>query len=373
MIISLKKNPINRLWVLALIAILLGMLYFGLRPKGYDFNNHIEWLEDRPGIHISRYGLAYTKLDSQEGAQMIGEDVRFSMEMAFQADAYEEEGFHFIVSMHNGKDQDQLLVGQWGATIIVMRGDDFDHTRRDPRISAKISSQGDEATLLMLTTGKEGTRMYVNGRHIKTNPGLKLQIPPGPSVWLTLGDSVYAKHSWSGNMFGLAIYDQTISAQKAQTHFQRWKAEESLLFAKVENPVHLYLFDENQGQIIIDHGKGNQDLELPARIRVLKKQLLSLPWKHFKPDRHLFSDIIINLLGFVPLGFVLSLVLGGSIKLSDAMALMTTIAVCLVFSLSIEIAQAWLPSRSSSLLDWVLNMSGGGLGALIALKWHIKS
>ncbi len=103
-------------------------------------------------------------------------------------------------------------------------------------------------------------------------------------------------------------------------------------------------------------------------MRVLKKQILSIPWSHFEPNRGFFSDTIINLLGFVPLGFVLSIVLGGSGRLSNRDVLMTTVAMCFVFSLSIEIAQAWLPSRSSSLQDWVLNTSGGWLGAFIALK-----
>ena len=368
MILLFEKQGSYRLRIFLLVVIFLGMLYAGLRPKEYNFKNYIEWLEDKPGIRFRRYGLVFTKLIAPEGAKIKSDDARFSMEMAFKTDDYEEKGFRFILSMHNGNDQDQILVGQWGATIIVMKGDDFDYTRREPRISIKLGSQHDEPTFLTLATGKEVTRIYVNGRHVKTNPELNLQMPPGPSVWLTLGDSVYSKHSWSGDMLGLAIFNKTISAQDAETHFQRWKTDGNFLSAKVENPLHLYLFDEERGQIVYDHGHGNQDLEIPIRMRVLKKQILSRPWNHFKPNRFFISDIFINLLGFVPLGFVLSIVLRGSGRLSSTDVLMATVAMCFVFSLSIEIAQAWLPSRISSLLDWVLNTLGAWFGSFIASK-----
>jgi glycopeptide antibiotics resistance protein len=39
--------------------------------------------------------------------------------------------------------------------------------------------------------------------------------------------------------------------------------------------------------------------------------------------------------------------------------------VCGAISLTIELAQAWIPSRSSQMLDLILNTLGGGIGVLL--------
>ncbi len=76
------------------------------------------------------------------------------------------------------------------------------------------------------------------------------------------------------------------------------------------------------------------------------------------------------LFGFVPLGVALMLVLGRRGRLTDGRALLATVALCFVFSLAIEVAQAWVPSRSSNLLDLVLNTVGGG-GAFVMGRMRI--
>ena len=42
--------------------------------------------------------------------------------------------------------------------------------------------------------------------------------------------------------------------------------------------------------------------------------------------------------------------------------LATALAIGFALSASIELAQAWIPSRSSSLLDLLLNVAGTGVG-----------
>jgi len=58
-LINHKKNRLKLLFGLV-IAILLGVLFFGLRPKDFTFTNGVNWISERPGIRFSKYGIAYT-------------------------------------------------------------------------------------------------------------------------------------------------------------------------------------------------------------------------------------------------------------------------------------------------------------------------
>ena len=42
------------------VAILFGVLFFGLMPKDFDFSNDVTWIAEQPGIRFGRYGIAYT-------------------------------------------------------------------------------------------------------------------------------------------------------------------------------------------------------------------------------------------------------------------------------------------------------------------------
>ena len=96
-----------------MVAILFGVLFFGLRPKDFTFTNGANWISERPGIRFSKYGIAYTDPFVESIEEGISELNGFSIIIAFKPENFREEGFNFILSIHNGKNCDQLLVGQW--------------------------------------------------------------------------------------------------------------------------------------------------------------------------------------------------------------------------------------------------------------------
>ena len=118
-----KKNRL-KLLVGLVIAILLGMLFFGLRPKDFTFANGASWISERPGIRFSKYSIVYTDPFVESIEEGISELSGFSIIIAFKPESFHEKGFKFILSIHNGKNCDQLLVGQWRSYIIIMNGDD---------------------------------------------------------------------------------------------------------------------------------------------------------------------------------------------------------------------------------------------------------
>ncbi len=92
------------------VAVLLGLLFFGLNPKDFDFANQVHWIAEQPGIHFGKYGIAYTQPFSGLIKPDGSEADRFSLELALKPAAQPQEGFNFIVALHNGEDTAQLLL-----------------------------------------------------------------------------------------------------------------------------------------------------------------------------------------------------------------------------------------------------------------------
>ncbi len=92
------------------------------------------------------------------------------------------------------------------------------------------------------------------------------------------------------------------------------------------------------------------------------------PWSFlFAPLPRYWSgfDVALNLIGYMPLGALLVLlVLRGAQR--GAPVLVATLCAC-ALSLLMESLQSYLPQRVASREDWLLNTAGAALGALLAL------
>ncbi|HSS46737.1 MAG TPA: VanZ family protein [Burkholderiales bacterium] len=93
---------------------------------------------------------------------------------------------------------------------------------------------------------------------------------------------------------------------------------------------------------------------------------LLAPW-----SRHIRRfDIFINFFAYIPLGFLLSLVLQSRLSIKAALTVSTLCGFTL--SLGMEAVQIYLPARSSSTLDLLTNGLGGFAGALIAAREDVR-
>jgi glycopeptide antibiotics resistance protein len=79
-------------------------------------------------------------------------------------------------------------------------------------------------------------------------------------------------------------------------------------------------------------------------------------------------DVLTNLLGFIPFGFFLSAYLWMRKPRSIFQLLLTTTVIAGCISLSIELIQVYLPTRSSQLMDVITNILGTAFGVTLLLK-----
>jgi VanZ family protein len=81
--------------------------------------------------------------------------------------------------------------------------------------------------------------------------------------------------------------------------------------------------------------------------------------------RWLRSDVIFNVLAYVPLGLTLSAALPISLRLRTRWLL--SLSAALFLSLLMEMLQSWLPSRHSNINDTIANVFGAALGGLLGV------
>jgi VanZ family protein len=113
-----------------------------------------------------------------------------------------------------------------------------------------------------------------------------------------------------------------------------------------------------------DLGKGRPaDLVIPTYFTPYKRAFLEIPPMSLRDyKRNIVEDMVVNLFGFMPLGMLLFMVLERK-DLGMGVCLVLAVALGLSVSLTIELLQAYLPTRNSSMLDLIMNTTGTLIGA----------
>lgn len=346
------------LWVL-LVAGLLVILYFGLKSKGFDSRNDVAWLEEGNGLAFHGHGIAYSEplFTRAEFPPEMG----MTIELALRAHRPFEKKFQFTIEIDAGATESHLVIGQWKDEIIVLQGDDYDYHRRVPRVAIPIEA-GREEVFLTVVSGAAGTKLYLDGTVKVGNPDLVLSIPDGEPARLIVGNSTTGLHGWKGEVRGLAIHATALNSADVKSRATGFRESGGFQAGDSSITRVQYSFREGEGEESSDEGGRAVDLSFPDD----KSFLTSSPfwsdpdgWKLGWRDR---EDVVLNFAGFVPFGLVLAALLGK--KRRWVMTLLLAGGIGFILSLTIETMQAWMPSRTSSVLDLTLNTAGTILGAL---------
>ena len=363
----------HRVTSIIIAFVILGViLFFGLRPKDLTLTNNVSWLNSDNGIHINKYGIAFSPPFLESSSPGPAGHAGLTIELAFKPEKRSSGIFSILMVLDNGDDTRQLLLGQWRTSLILMNGDDYAHRKKQKRISVNTDELPDDILFLTIVTGGNGTHLYCNGKPVASRQDLTLNIPAGPPSRLIIGNSAYGKHTWQGDIFGLAIYRRALTTDVINTHYHKWMRDRNFGSALQDRPLVAYSLDERRGERARDL-TGTADLKLPRRMKVLRRQVLVPPWKSVGYNRDFFMDAALNFIAFIPFGFFAVAALKHQGDRLKAKAFHLAALIGIMTSLLIELSQCWLPSRSSTLLDWVLNSLGAVVGVALYGIFHGRS
>ena len=207
--------------------------------------------------------------------------------------------------------------------------------------------------------------MHVNGEHVKTFAKKELVGLEQFSGHLMLGNASDCGNQWVGRLFGLALYRGVLTSEQLHRNYLSWTQSDQVDVELSGNPIALYTFNEKQGSRISNQAGDKNHLIIPKRYRPLRRIMLQPFWKHESVDRRFLFDVIINVLGFVPFAFLLIHYLNIAGRIQPGFWAFAVVLAGAVMSLVIEISQAYLPIRHSSLLDLICNTCGAYFGILL--------
>lgn len=200
--------------------------------------------------------------------------------------------------------------------------------------------------------------MYVDGALARAFPGFRLgQDFTGQ---LVIGTSPVATDGWLGQLRGLAIYHRELAAEQVFKHYETWTTQGVPKLIGNERMAALYLFDEHGGSVVHNAVHPGIDLYIPKRFSLLHQVFLKPFWREYEPGWGYWRDILLNVVAFIPLGFFFCSY-WSSVKPILRPALAATV-LGLAVSLTIEILQSNLPTRSSGTTDLFTNTLGTFLG-----------
>ena len=364
----MKKNI---LFLGAAVVLVLGtMLLVGLKPKGFRLRNEVSWLKDTPGISFSRIGIAFTEDPLTWPARPESADCAITIELSIKPARAYANGIPCILSFWDRAAPDPLVIGQWRNHLIIRKRDP--RSRRGYReMGADSALPRDSARLIDIASGGGGTIVYVNGEPDRDSERTSLVSGAGLSARLVLGNSATGQNPWYGELYGVTIFARELAPSEVARRYRAWDSLGRVALPIAPGAMVRYAFDEGHGRAARNTSGIEHQLWIPGIFRILQKQILTPPWKDFRPDLHYLEDVAVNFAGFMPFGFLLAALLMTGLNIRRRRAVAMTVLAGFLLSLFIELAQVWIPTRSSQLSDLMLNTLGACVGAMAGgWKWN---
>ena len=366
------KHP--RLLEALCLAILLIILMAGLWPFNFQARNKVAWLPDQDGVLFYGQGIIISSAELNKEQQSIFPEKSITLEIRLRPLQVTGNLPH-ILALYDGRSPDIFFIGQWRSHLIIRSRTDNPAKRKKGKDYGEIglnnALQKNQDCLLTITSRAGGTAVYINGKLMQFYPGYNILagVTERP-VRLVLGNSPTGESHWNGMLTGLAIYNRTLSADQVFESYNAWTSHTLSTISADNGCLGRYLFNERKGTTVRNEYNTNDTLNIPEKFKPLKRKFLSPLWSEFRWNLSFVQDIITNILGFLPFGFFFSALLLKHTRLSRLPAYLIIVIFGTGLSFAIELTQAYLPSRDSSLTDLVMNSTGTIFGIVIFYILH---
>jgi VanZ family protein len=340
------------------------LMYATLWPFNPFPPNGVSWLPDASGVRFQHSGVIYSDGQLKSPATQPAGDA-CAIEIYLRPIAPRDDAGNFL-TFSSDDNPDAVFLRQWRDVLLVDRARPLHVSGpRFTEFDVDHALRAGHPTLVTVSSGPQGTAVYIDGK-LAGGAG-HFQIPRSELYrQIVLGNSASDFQVWHGELYGLAVYDGEISPSDAAAHFATWSAGSAAPSnaADASHVIARYDFRGRSGNTVSSEVASAPLLIIPAHFSISHKALLASPIDEFEWTASWRKDVIENILGFMPFGFVLCGLFALSRPRGQAILMATLVGGLL--SLSVESLQYYIPRRDSSLTDVMTNTTGTLLGALIA-------
>ena len=338
--------------------ILVITLFFGLKPEGYRFINQVEWLSHDNGIAFKGYGMIHS--DKALGAIGITDSMTIIISMKSYSN---RRKLSRIISIVNIDGDELLTFDQWSNGISASfrrKG----HNQRTRKYLSKALSTDSIRTIII---GICGGLLWLESenakkRSVKLPPELKSRFLENSSLFI--GYSASGINPWHGELYRLTI-STGCSRHNINTGDSITMSDKDFFHYSYGKPVADFLFKKKFDRRIVNKYPEKWDLLIPAYPKMHKydwpQPITNITAQLKYSRRSVIIDLIVNLFGFIPLGAVFML-LFVNFRETYVSAFIFTSLIALLASTSIELLQIFIPTRTSQMIDIVLNTIGACIG-----------
>jgi hypothetical protein len=352
----------SRLLAVASAVVLCIVLTLGLWPF-HAPRNDVSWLGNRNGLHFGRFSTVFSRSEFRQTAAC--NQASESLEIWLQPSRIWDFSSFLTFYIPGNPLPFKLRQSQTSLLLQTAILDARHHSEmKDFYVEDAFHRTG--PTFITITSGTQGTAVYIDGVIAKRTPQIRTSAQAFAGR-LVLGDSAEQGDSWSGQLLGVAIYNRELTTPQVLEHFKTWTHGGRPEIAEIAGAVALYLFDEHTGSIVHDKSGAGADLLIPEKYTISGQIFLENPWGEFRRSRGdrgagYWRAVVKNIIGFIPFGSCFYAYF--SLVRQTRRAAIATVILGSAVSLTIEVLQAFLPTRASGATDLITNTLGTYIGVL---------
>lgn len=332
--------------------VLAAILVAGLWPFAPFPKNKVSWAAD--GLQFVPPSIVLSKTPLRSRTPSL--NAPSSLELWFEP---AKIGPGTIVGFYDFESNRQFRITQFRDGLLLRKTARDNPVQDGPVIWIRRVLTPGRRMLLSITHGPTGTSAFVDGKLVENSSEFTLR-QADVTGQIVLGTSPIYNTAWPGKIYGLAVYDRSLTAPEVRNHYQNW----SSYTRSATEPQALFLFNERGGKQIENKVSSEAALYIPDDFTLSHEKLLATPWEEFRPVLAYWKDNAVNVLGFVPLGFFFCLFAASKEGKSNSHT--KVILFGALISLLIEVLQSFLPTRASGVTDVITNTLGTALGAYLS-------
>ena len=349
--------------------------------------NDVRWIKNSNGIEFLKKGQAVSNFFPQEYMDRLVKGSGLTLELWLQTEDLNQTGSATIFSYSGDLALCNFIVGQLRDKLIVrLRTTKTDLYGINPHLAISDVFNSRSMRYIDIVYNSSGQKVYIDGIRKARCDMLKGNFSNwDPSYRLVMGNDVRGNKPWKGKIYYVAVYNRALSDREIHNNYlskfqSKIKTDKQILWRKGTaehdsfkegGPIVRYLFDEGQGNMIHDSGSDSNpiDLTIPKYVVNKLKPFLGVSIDYLRNESR-YSDIIINILIFIPLGILFQGML--SVRYGPTMKVFFVALLCgTLFSLGIESIQYFSVTRNSSLIDVSTNMMGIAIGVVMHRYYHL--